>query len=191
LIFDVCKSWCIVAFDYVAFYYVAFYYIKFYKAYLVLLFMKNGESSQYGASSNNQPAADNKPDLASPQQIRILGNLIMEYLSNGLTASQAERWTTNTDDLDELVRYAFMEEDPQVMFTTGDVGKICDISQQTAIRAYDRGEIEGFNVPGSKFRRIPFRSLIKFLEENDYPEQYMERARTYKTSRGKKTACEK
>jgi CheY-like chemotaxis protein len=55
------------------------------------------------------------------------------------------------------------------LFTTGDVADICRISQQTVIRCFDAGKIEGFRVPGSKFRRIPRQKLIKFMKENDVP----------------------
>jgi excisionase family DNA binding protein len=55
------------------------------------------------------------------------------------------------------------------IFTTGDVAEICRISQQTVIRCFDAGRIEGFRVPGSKFRRIPRQKLIKFMKENDVP----------------------
>ena len=55
------------------------------------------------------------------------------------------------------------------LFTTGDVAEICRISQQTVIRCFDAGRIEGFRVPGSKFRRIPRQKLIKFMKENDVP----------------------
>jgi excisionase family DNA binding protein len=55
------------------------------------------------------------------------------------------------------------------IFTTGDVAEICRISQQTVIRCFDAGRIEGFRVPGSKFRRIPRQKLIKFMKENDIP----------------------
>ena len=52
----------------------------------------------------------------------------------------------------------------QSVFTTGQVAKICNVSQQTIIRCFDRGLLQGFRVPGSKFRRIPRESLIKFIE---------------------------
>jgi len=55
------------------------------------------------------------------------------------------------------------------LFTTGEAAKICKISQQTIIRCFDAGKLQGFKVPGSKFRRIPRESLIKFMKENDIP----------------------
>jgi len=58
--------------------------------------------------------------------------------------------------------------DKQV-FTTGEVAEICKVSQQTIIRCFDSGKLQGFRVPGSKFRRIPRESLIQFMKENDIP----------------------
>ena len=55
------------------------------------------------------------------------------------------------------------------LYTTGEVADICRVSQQTIIRCFDNGKLEGFRVPGSKFRRIPRKSLIKFMKANDIP----------------------
>ena len=55
------------------------------------------------------------------------------------------------------------------VFTTGEAAQICKLSQQTIIRCFDSGQVEGFRVPGSKFRRIPRESLIKFMKENHIP----------------------
>ena len=55
------------------------------------------------------------------------------------------------------------------LFTTGEAAEICRISQQTIIRCFDAGRLEGFRVPGSRFRRIPRRNLIKFMKDNNIP----------------------
>ena len=60
------------------------------------------------------------------------------------------------------------------LFTTGEAAEICRISQQTIIRCFDSGRLEGFRVPGSKFRRIPRESLIKFMKDNSIPLDGME-----------------
>jgi len=52
------------------------------------------------------------------------------------------------------------------LFTTGEAAEICKVSQQTIIRCFDSGRLEGFRVPGSKFRRIPRQSLVKFMKQN-------------------------
>jgi len=55
------------------------------------------------------------------------------------------------------------------VYSTGEAAKICRVSQQTIIRCFDSGKLEGFYVPGSRFRRIPRESLIKFMKENGIP----------------------
>ena len=55
------------------------------------------------------------------------------------------------------------------LFTTGEAAKICKVSQQTIIRCFDAGRLEGFRIPGSKFRRVPRHSLIKFMKANNIP----------------------
>lgn len=55
------------------------------------------------------------------------------------------------------------------LYTTGEAAEICKVSQQTIIRCFDSGKVEGFRVPGSKFRRIPRHSLIKFMKTNNIP----------------------
>ena len=55
------------------------------------------------------------------------------------------------------------------LFTTGEAAEVCKVSQQTIIRCFDAGRLEGFRIPGSKFRRIPRRSLVKFMKENNIP----------------------
>jgi len=54
----------------------------------------------------------------------------------------------------------------EVYYTTGKAAKICKLSQQTIIRNFDDGSIKGFRIPGSRFRRIPRRSLIEFTKEH-------------------------
>lgn len=55
------------------------------------------------------------------------------------------------------------------VYSTGEAAAICKVSQQTIIRCFDAGKLQGFRVPGSRFRRIPRESLIKFMKENDIP----------------------
>ena len=55
------------------------------------------------------------------------------------------------------------------LFTTGEAAEICRVSQQTIIRCFDAGRLEGFRVPGSRFRRIPRESLMKFMKGNSIP----------------------
>jgi excisionase family DNA binding protein len=55
------------------------------------------------------------------------------------------------------------------LFTTGEAADICNISQQTIIRCFDSGKLDGFRIPGSRFRRIPRDNLIRFMKENGIP----------------------
>ncbi|MBW7991358.1 MAG: response regulator [Planctomycetes bacterium] len=55
------------------------------------------------------------------------------------------------------------------LFTTGEAASICKVSQQTIIRCFDAGRLEGFRVPGSRFRRIPLKNLVRFMKDNNIP----------------------
>lgn len=55
------------------------------------------------------------------------------------------------------------------IFTTGEAAEICKVSQQTIIRCFDSGRLNGFRVPGSRFRRIPREELLRFMRENEIP----------------------
>lgn len=55
------------------------------------------------------------------------------------------------------------------LFTTGEAAQVCKVSQQTIIRCFDSGRLDGFRVPGSKFRRIPRQSLVRFMKDNNIP----------------------
>ena len=57
----------------------------------------------------------------------------------------------------------------KTVFTTGEAAKICKVSQQTIIRCFDSGQLKGFRVPGSRFRRIPREQLYMFLRDNGIP----------------------
>ena len=62
----------------------------------------------------------------------------------------------------------------KTVFTTGEAAKICKVSQQTIIRCFDSGQLKGFRVPGSRFRRIPRELLYKFMKENGIPTDALE-----------------
>ena len=57
----------------------------------------------------------------------------------------------------------------KAVYTTGEAARICNLSQQTIIRCFDSGRVKGFRVPGSKFRRIPYDSLLQFMKDNNIP----------------------
>ena len=62
----------------------------------------------------------------------------------------------------------------KTVFTTGEAAKICKVSQQTIIRCFDSGQLKGFRVPGSRFRRIPRDVLYKFMKDNQIPTDALE-----------------
>ena len=62
----------------------------------------------------------------------------------------------------------------KTVFTTGEAAKVCKVSQQTIIRCFDNGQLKGFRVPGSKFRRIPREALYKFMKDNQIPTDALE-----------------
>jgi len=60
------------------------------------------------------------------------------------------------------------------LFTTGEAADICKVSQQTIIRCFDSGRLDGFRIPGSRFRRIPRNSLVKFMKTNKIPQDNLD-----------------
>src|SRR3990172_5644616 len=62
----------------------------------------------------------------------------------------------------------------KTVFTTGEAAKICKVSQQTIIRCFDSGQLRGFRVPGSRFRRIPREALYRFMKDNSIPTDALE-----------------
>jgi excisionase family DNA binding protein len=67
-----------------------------------------------------------------------------------------------------------MDEPMKTVFTTGEAAKICKVSQQTIIRCFDNGQLKGFRVPGSRFRRIPREALYRFMKDNGIPTDALE-----------------
>lgn len=60
------------------------------------------------------------------------------------------------------------------VFTTGEAATVCKVSQQTIIRCFDSGRLNGFRVPGSRFRRIPREELLRFMQTNEIPISILE-----------------
>ncbi len=67
-----------------------------------------------------------------------------------------------------------MSTSTKTVYTTGEAAKICKVSQQTIIRCFDSGQLKGFRVPGSRFRRIPRDVLYKFMKDNGIPTDALE-----------------
>jgi excisionase family DNA binding protein len=53
--------------------------------------------------------------------------------------------------------------------TTGEVAKICNVAPRTVSKWFDSGQLRGYRIPGSKDRRIPLNSLIKFMKAHNIP----------------------
>ena len=55
------------------------------------------------------------------------------------------------------------------IYTTGEVSRICKVATTTVNKWFDSGQLPGFRVPGSRHRRIPQPSLVKFLRDHGVP----------------------
>ena len=60
------------------------------------------------------------------------------------------------------------------VYSTGEAAKICRVSQQPIIRCFDAGKLQGFYVPGSRFRRIPRESLLEFMKAHEIPLDHLD-----------------
>ena len=56
-----------------------------------------------------------------------------------------------------------------VVYTTGQVARICKVAPRTVSKWFDSGRLKGYRIPGSQDRRIPREYLIKFLKEHNMP----------------------
>ena len=55
------------------------------------------------------------------------------------------------------------------VLTTGEVAKICNVASRTVSKWFDSGQLQGYRIPGSKDRRIPVSSLVKFMKSHGIP----------------------
>lgn len=53
--------------------------------------------------------------------------------------------------------------------TTGDISRMCLVAPRTVARWFDTGQLVGWKVPGSKFRRFTERTVYDFLVKNKMP----------------------
>ncbi len=63
---------------------------------------------------------------------------------------------------------------PKEVYTTGEVAEICNVDLKTVIKWFDAGRLEGYKVPGSNYRRIPYENLVHFMNENGIPTRNLE-----------------
>lgn len=62
----------------------------------------------------------------------------------------------------------------KTVYTTGEAAKLCNLSLQTIIRCFDSGKLNGYRVPGSRFRRIPHDALLDFMRAYGLPTEALE-----------------
>lgn len=54
-------------------------------------------------------------------------------------------------------------------FSTGDIAKYCDVNLRTVIRWIDKGELEGFKLPGRGNNRVTEEAFLAFLHRHNIP----------------------
>jgi excisionase family DNA binding protein len=55
------------------------------------------------------------------------------------------------------------------VLTTGQVARICQVAPRTVSKWFDRGQLRGYRIPGSRDRRIPVEQLVAFMRANGIP----------------------
>ena len=55
------------------------------------------------------------------------------------------------------------------VLTTGQVARICHVAPRTVSKWFDRGQLQGYRIPGSRDRRIPLDQLLTFMRANGIP----------------------
>ncbi len=55
------------------------------------------------------------------------------------------------------------------VLTTGEVAKICNVAPRTVSKWFDKGQLKGYRIPGSKDRRIPVNELVRFMKMHNMP----------------------
>jgi excisionase family DNA binding protein len=64
------------------------------------------------------------------------------------------------------------------ILTTGEVAKVCNVAPRTVSKWFDSGQLRGYRIPGSKDRRIPLNSLIRFMKTHNIPLDGLQSGRT-------------
>ncbi len=55
------------------------------------------------------------------------------------------------------------------VLTTGDVARICHVAPRTVSKWFDKGQLKGYRIPGSRDRRIPVSELVRFMKMHNMP----------------------
>jgi len=58
---------------------------------------------------------------------------------------------------------------PKDDYSPAEAARICGVSVNTIHRCFDRGDLKGFRVPGSRYRRIPHEELWRFMRTHGIP----------------------
>ena len=53
--------------------------------------------------------------------------------------------------------------------STGQIAKLVQVAPRTVSKWIDSGLLPGYRLPGSRDRRVPRASLVKFLADNNMP----------------------
>ena len=94
---------------------------------------------------------------------RILSNSLtnlLEKLSVGMPIN-----STQSQEDENIKRNSVISR----VYTTGEVARICGISRQGVIRRYNKGLINGYLIPGSRYRKITHKNLVDFMIKNNIP----------------------
>lgn len=55
------------------------------------------------------------------------------------------------------------------VLTTGEVARLCQVTKRTVINWLDSGQLQGYRVPGSRHRRVPYENVLSFMREYGLP----------------------
>ena len=55
------------------------------------------------------------------------------------------------------------------VLTTGEVARLCGVAPRTVSKWFDTGQLRGYKIPGSRDRRIPRDTLIRFMRAHGIP----------------------
>jgi len=55
------------------------------------------------------------------------------------------------------------------VLTTGEVARLCGVAPRTVSKWFDAGQLRGYKIPGSRDRRIPRDSLVRFMRAHGIP----------------------
>jgi hypothetical protein len=71
----------------------------------------------------------------------------------------------------------------KTVFSTLEAALVCKVSEQAIIQSFDSGQLKGYRLPGSRDRRIPRESLLRFMEDNSIPTDDLDREGTAEGNR--------